>query len=291
MTTTSTEDYSDKIYRLKTAVSEADAVVIGAGAGLSTSGGIEYTGERFQNNFADFIAKYHYNDMYSATFYPYDSLEEYWAYMSRHINMNRYAAPAGKPFSDLLELMKDKNYFVITTNVDHQFQKAGFDKHRLFYTQGDYGLWQCGEPCHNETYDNAETVALMVSEQKDLRIPAELVPQCPKCGKPMSMNLRCDDTFVQDKGWHTAAKRYGDFLRMHMNLKTLYLELGVGGNTPGVIKYPFWKMTAQNPLAVYACVNLSEAVCPGEIQERSVCIDDDAGRVLSDLVTLYNRYF
>jgi NAD-dependent SIR2 family protein deacetylase len=280
---TSTEAYSDKISGLKTALDEADCLVIGAGAGLSASGGLEYAGERFQENFADFIATYHFSDMYSATFYPYDSLEEYWAYMSRHINMNRYAAPIGKPYVDLLELVRDKDYFVITTNVDHQFQKAGFDKGRLFYTQGDYGLWQCSGPCHDATYDNAETVALMVGEQKALRIPAELIPRCPRCGKPMSMNLRCDDSFVQDEGWHAAAKRYEDFLRGHRNMKTLYLELGVGGNTPGIIKYPFWKMTAQNPLAVYACVNLGEAVCPLEIKGQSICIDYDAGKALADL--------
>ncbi len=280
---TSTEGYSDKINRLKAAIDEADAIIIGAGAGLSASGGIEYAGERFQNNFADFIAKYHFSDMYSATFYPYNSLEEYWAYMSRHINVNRYAAPVGKPYTDLLELMKDKDYFVITTNVDHQFQKAGFDKRRLFYTQGDYGLWQCSTPCHNETYDNSETVTRMIDEQKDLHIPAELIPRCPKCGKPMSMNLRCDYTFVQDRGWNAAAKRYEDFIRRHRSMKALYLELGVGSNTPVIIKYPFWKMAAQNPLAVYACVNLSEAVCPREIEKRSICIDADIGQVMDSL--------
>jgi NAD-dependent SIR2 family protein deacetylase len=281
---TSTEGYSAKINRLKTAIDEADAIVIGAGAGLSASGGIEYAGERFQKNFSDFIAKHHFSDMYSATFYPYDSLEEYWAYMSRHINMNRYTATVGKPYADLLEIIKDKDYFVVTTNVDHQFQKAGFDKHRLFYTQGDYGLWQCGEPCHDETYDNEGTVTQMAREQEDLRIPTALIPRCPKCGKPMSMNLRCDHTFVQDKGWHKAAKRYEEFMHRHMKLKTLYLELGVGNNTPAIIKYPFWKMTAQNPLAVYVCVNMNEAACPSEIQKKSVCIGSDAGMLLADLL-------
>ncbi len=266
---------------------EADAVIVGAGAGLSASGGIAYAGERFQNNFADFIAKYHFGDMYSATFYPYKSLEDYWAYMSRHINMNRYAAPVGKPYQDLLALVKDKDYFVITTNVDHQFQKAGFDKHRLFYTQGDYGLLQCSEPCHDETYDNEALVTRMVKEQKDLRIPAELIPRCPKCGKPMAMNLRCDDTFVQDDGWHNAAKRYEDFIRSYENLKMLYLELGVGSNTPVVIKYPFWQMTAGNPKAAYACINLHEAVCPNRIGKQSICIDADIGQVLNYLNTKF----
>ncbi len=203
----STEEYSDKISRLKTAIHEADAVIIGAGAGLSTSGGLSYTGERFQKNFTDFIEKYRFSDMYSATFYPYDSLEDYWAYMSRHIHVNRYAAPVGKPYRDLVEVLTGKEYFVVTTNVDHQFQKAGLDKSRLYYTQGDYGLWQCARLCHHKTYDNEEDVSQMLIQQQDLRIPAELVPRCPKCGKPMAMNLRCDHTFVQDDGWYEAAER------------------------------------------------------------------------------------
>lgn len=276
-------NYSQQIERLKKSIDEADAILIGAGSGLSTSGGISYTGERFKKNFADFIAKYHFADMYSATFYPYESLEEYWAYMSRHIDINRYSAPVGKPIANLLDIVKDKDYFVITTNVDHQFQKAGFDKHKLFYTQGDYGLWQCSKPCHDKTYDNEEAVKEMLKEEKDLRIPTELVPHCPKCGKPMTMNLRCDNTFVQDVGWNKAYNRYEDFSRRHKNFKMLYLELGVGGNTPVIIKYPFWQMTAQNPDSTYACINRDEAECPSEIQKQSICIGADIGQTLTDL--------
>ena len=180
----------------------------------------------------------------------------------------------------LLQLVKDKDYFVITTNVDHQFQKAGFDKSRLFYTQGDYGLFQCSEPCHSQTYDNEATVKDMIEFQEDMKIPSELIPKCPRCGKPMTMNLRCDDKFVEDEGWHRASERYDDFLQAHEGQHILFLELGVGFNTPVIIKYPFWRMTAGNPNAVYACLNYSEAYAPGEIGERSICIGGDIREVL-----------
>ena len=183
----------------------------------------------------------------------------------------------------LFELVKDKDYFVITTNVDHQFQKAGFDKNRLFYTQGDYGLWQCSEPCHNKTYDNEDTVRLMYERQENMKVPSELVPYCPICGKPMSMNLRADDTFVEDEGWHNAARRYNSFLENHKDKRVLFFELGVGGNTPAIIKYPFWRMTMQNPDAVYVCINYGEAFVPDDIAEQSVCIDGDIFSVLKAL--------
>lgn len=233
--------------------------------------------------FADFHGKYGINDMYSGGFYPYKTLEEYWAWWSRHIYYNRYADKPGKPYYDLLTLVKDKDYFVFTTNVDHQFQLSGFDKTRLFYTQGDYGLWQCSKPCHQATYDNEDTVRRMIVEQKDMKVPSELIPHCPKCGRPMTMNLRCDDTFVQGEGWYAAAKRYEDFVRRHKDTNILYLELGVGGNTPVIIKYPFWQLTAQNPKATYACINFGEALCPKEIERQSICIDKDIGKALSDL--------
>lgn len=221
--------------------------------------------------------------MYSAGFYPFDTLEEYWAYWSRYIYINRYDQPAGRPYKDLLKLVKDKNYFVLTTNVDHQFQVAGFDKHRLFYTQGDYGLWQCSKPCHQKTYDNEEIVRQMVKRQRDMLVPANLVPYCPICGVPISMNLRADYTFVEDEIWHMAADRYQDFIDRHKELSVLYLELGVGGNTPGIIKYPFWKMTLQNPKATYACINAREAFVPKEIEQQSICIQSDISNVLKAL--------
>lgn len=230
--TTSTESYSEQIDRLKNEIEYADAIVVGAGAGMSTSAGFAYDGERFERNFADFRKKYGFTDMYSGGFYPYQSLEEYWAWWSKHIYVNRYDIEVGKPYADLLELVKDKDYFVLTTNVDHQFQMAGFDKKRLFYTQGDYGLWQCSKSCHDKTYDNEEAVRQMVAEQKNLKIPSKLIPKCPVCGSPMTMNLRCDDSFVQDEGWYMAANRYEDFIRQHNGMHILFLELGVGANTP-----------------------------------------------------------
>ena len=279
----STTDCCDNITRLKEELDTADAVVIGAGSGLSASAGFTYTGERFRQYFGDFIEKYGFHDMYSGGFYPFDGLEEHWAYWSRYIYINRYLDAPKPVYHDLLKLVQGKEYFVLTTNVDHCFQKAGFDKHRLFYTQGDYGLWQCSKPCHQKTYDNEAVVRRMMAEQKDKKIPSELVPHCPRCGTPMSMNLRADDTFVEDEGWHAAAQRYTDFLRRHEEQHILFLELGVGGNTPAIIKYPFWRMTYQNPKAVYACVNLSEAYCPKEIQKRAICIDGDIGKLLCEL--------
>ena len=272
-----------QIERLSQQLASSDAIVIGAGAGLSTSAGFTYTGERFEYYFPDFIAKYHFSDMYSGGFYPFDTLEEHWAYWSRYIFCNRYLDAPKLVYQELLSLVQNKDYFVLTTNVDHQFQKAGFDKHKLFYTQGDYGLWQCMEPCHQKTYDNEEVVRGMVAEQRDMRIPTELVPHCPICGKPMTMNLRSDNTFVEDEGWHLAAERYDDFLRRHDGLKVLYLELGVGANTPVIIKYPFWKMTYANQNATYACINFGEAFAPPEIRNRSICINADIGNVLSRL--------
>ena len=276
-------DYSQKIDRLKAELQDADTILIGAGSGLSTSAGLTYDGERFLKHFSDFHEKYGITDMYSGGFYPFSSPEEYWAWWSRHIYYNRYDVTPGKPYADLLELVMDKNYFVLTTNVDHQFQLAGFDKQRLFYTQGDYGLWQCSGPCHSKTYDNRETVFRMAAEQRNMRVPSALVPYCPKCGRPMTMNLRCDGRFVEDEGWHAAAERYAGFLRRYSGLKILFLELGVGGNTPGIIKYPFWRMTVKNPNAIYACINHGQAVCPEEIEKQSICIDADIGSVLQTL--------
>lgn len=269
--------------RLKEELDTADAVVIGAGSGLSTSAGFTYTGERFQRYFGDFIAKYDFRDMYSGGFYPFASLEEHWAYWSRYIYVNRYLDAPKPVYQELLRLVQDKNYFVLTTNVDHCFQKAGFEKRRLFYTQGDYGLWQCSKPCHQKTYDNETVVRKMLVEQKNMKIPSGLIPYCPACGAPMSMNLRADDTFVEDEGWHAAAQRYAEFLRRHEGQHILFLELGVGGNTPVIIKYPFWRMTYQNPKAVYACVNLSEAYCPREIQRHAICIDKDIGKTIGQI--------
>ncbi len=293
-------DFREQAERLKSGLENADAVIIGAGAGLSAAAGMQYDGARFKRYFGDFYEKYGFRDMYSGGFYPYETLEEHWAYWSRYIFINRYMDAPEPVYHELHTLVKDKDYFVITTNVDHCFQKAGFDRRRLFYTQGDYGLFQCSVPCHDNTYDNEETVRKMVEAQgyqtdregilflpegaeAKMEIPGEFVPFCPKCGKPMSMNLRADDTFVQDQGWHAAAQRYQEFLRSHDGMHILYLELGVGANTPVIIKYPFWQMTCQNPKAVYACVNYGEAYAPKEIEDRSICVDGDIKTVLKNI--------
>ena len=275
--------YEEQIENAVNFIKDADAVIIGAGAGASTAAGLEYGGKRFTDHFAEFIEKYggHYmTDMYAAGFYPFPSEEARWGYWSKHALLNRFDPPALPLYQELYSIVKDKDYFVLTTNVDHQFQKAGFDKQRLFYTQGDYGLFQCSKPCHRATYDNEEVVREMLKRQKDMKIPTGLIPHCPVCGKPMTMNLRADDTFVQDDGWYRAAERYSEFLCRHKETKMLLLELGVGMNTPGIIKYPFWQMAAQNPNAYYVSINAGEAYAPEEIRERAICVNGDIGEVI-----------
>ena len=250
---------------------------------MSAAAGFSYSGPRFEEHFSDFIAKYHFHDMYEAGFYPFSTLEEYWAYWSRHIYWNRYVESPKRTYQQLLEWIERKDYFVLTTNVDHCFQKAGFAKERLFYTQGDYGLWQCSRPCQAVTYDNEETVYQMISQQKNMRIPTNLIPHCPNCGSPLTMNLRCDDYFVEDTGWQQARNRYEDFLRQHQKSRIVFLELGVGGNTPVIIKYPFWRFTRANPQATYICINSQEAFTPREIAKQSLCLAADIGQVLQDI--------
>ena len=334
----------EAIEQLKQIISEAETIVIGAGSGLSTSAGFTYSGERFEKYFSDFAVEYGFQDMYSGGFAPFASLEERWAYWSRYIMINRYMDPPKPVYNNILSLVRNKDYFVLTTNVDHCFQKAGFDKKRLFYTQGDYGLFQCSEPCHHKTYDNEKQIRAMWEFRNEMKIPSELVPHCPVCGKPMSMNLRADDTFVTDEGWDQAATRYQRFIFSRLNSaakkhfefafrqtsiidvcadrasmqqfsetdvsstaasqgsflqsrnitsrsgqqdgtgNVLFLELGVGRNTPGIIKYPFWQMTAKNPNAQYVCINFGEAFAPHEIEKRSLCINDDIGGVLQELL-------
>ena len=297
-----TGTYEGQVERLKQALADCDAVVIGAGSGLSTSAGFTYSGERFERYFFDFIAKYHISDMYSGGFYAFRSMEEYWAWWSRHIYVNRYMKAPKPVYDTLLSLVQDKDYFVLTTNVDHCFQKAGFDKERLFYTQGDYGLFQSIRPKIQKTYDNEDVIREMVLAQGfvigadgdltvpegvtlEMKVPAELVPICPDDGRNMIPNLRVDDSFVEDAGWHAASKRYSDFISDHDGQKVLFLELGVGGNTPVIIKYPFWRMTEKSKNATYACLNYGEAKAPQKIAERSICIDDDIFTVIEILAT------
>lgn len=273
----------EKIFELKKILHDAENILIGAGAGLSTAAGYTYSGERFRKHFADFEAAYGFQDMYSGGFYPYATPEEFWGFWCRNIFVNRYDLPPNPTYRKLLEVVRDKNYFVLTTNVDHAFQLNGFDKTRLFYTQGDYGLFQCSVPCHKKTYDNEKIIREMIAAEKNLRVPSELIPRCPKCGEPMTLNLRSDDKFVEDSGWHAAAYRYEKFLKTYAAGDIVFLELGVGGNTPGIIKYPFWKFTAQNPKARYVCINFGEAFVPDPIVAQSLVIDDDIARVLESL--------
>lgn len=274
---------TDKIAQLRKALDDADAVLIGAGAGLSAAAGLIMTGPRFTDNFADFIARYGFTDLYSAGFHQFDSLEEKWAFWSRHFMLDRYGDIPNATYDVLKNLVADKDYFIITTNVDHCFQRTGFDKTRLFYTQGDFGLFQCSVPCCKKTYDNEAIVRRMAAEQKNMRIPSALVPRCPVCGAPMTQNMRFDDTFVENEGWRRAMNRYQEFIRQHRDTNLLLLELGVGGNTPGIIKFPFWQLTAQDPAFTYACVTLNDAVCPPSITDQSICISADINDVLQAL--------
>jgi len=291
----------ENLCRLRDALRDAEAVVVGAGAGLSTSAGFTYSGERFDRYFFDFRDRFGIRDMYSGGFYPFPDAGTRWAWWARHIYFNRYV-PAPKPvYEDLLTLLKDRDYFVITTNVDHQFRRAGFDKSRLFYTQGDYGLFQHADGRIKRTYDNEAWVREAMAAERfipgedgifqvpkdrllSMRLPDDLIPVCPDDGGPVSMNLRADETFVEDEGWHEAAERYAAFLKAHDKGRVLYLELGVGANTPMIVKYPFWAMTAENPEAVFACLNYGEAVCPEELRERAVCLDGDCGTLLRELM-------
>lgn len=276
------------VERLAAALEDADAVFVGAGAGLSTAAGFTYSGPRFERYFADFRERYGFTDMYSGGFYPYATAEERWAFWSRYVMVNRYDLGANSLYVQLRELLEGRDYFVLTTNVDHQFQLAGFDKRRLFYTQGDYSLFQCSKPCCAETFDNETAIRAMYEQQHDLRIPSELIPRCPHCGREMSMNLRADNTFVQDAGWYAASERYRDFVRRHEGTRALYLELGVGFNTPVIIKYPFWRETLRNPKATYACLNLGEAIVPRDIEAQSICINADLVETLGALSRAVN---
>ena len=305
-TSLKTLDTPNGISKLKKAIESAESIVIGAGAGLSTAAGFTYSGKRLMQYFGDFVDKYRFADMYSGGFYPYRTLEENWAFWSRYVFVNRYMDPPKPTYDTLYELVKDKEYFVLTTNVDHCFQKAGFAKERLYYTQGDYGLFQCSRPCHNKTYDNEEAITAMVKAQGfeivdgeltapaladgstdfsklTMTIPSELIPHCPVCGEPMSMNLRADDTFVQDQGWYEAEGRYEKFITKHQNDRLLFIELGTGFNTPGIIKYSFWRMVNELPDAIYACINFGEAAAPKEIANKSICINKDIDQVLKQI--------
>lgn len=271
------------IERLKKLINDSEVIIIGAGAGLSTAAGFIYDGGFFLDNFKDINKKYGYTDMYSASFHNFKTSEEKWGYWSRFIYLQRYKEGAKPLHKELFELVKNKDYFVITTNVDHQFQLSGFDKKRLFYTQGDYGLFQCSKPCHNKTYDNKEAIFNMLDNLKDGLIPQVLIPKCPICGREMMPNLRSDNRFVEDNGWKEASKRYEDFLNKNKDKKVLFLELGVGFNTPVIIKYPFIRMTYNFRNAFYVCINKGFNQIPDEIKDKSLLINDDISKIIKEI--------
>lgn len=301
VTTKSTRSYFNDIKLLKDKIDSADAIVIGAGAGLSTAAGFFYSGERFEKYFFDFKKEFGIKDIYSGGFFPFPDEETMWGWWSRHIYFNRYVDAPKDTYKKLYELVKDKNYFVLTTNVDHQFQKAGFDKNKLFYTQGDYGLWQSTNPNNKKTYDNEKEVCKMLEAEgfvkdengiydvpKDrnikMKIPTDLIPICPDDGYEMTMNLRSDDTFVEDEGWHKASARHAEFINDNKDKNIVLLELGVGMNTPVIIKYPFWQIALKNKNATYACINYGEAYCPDEIIQNSIIINEDIDKVIDSLM-------
>ena len=278
--------YEDQIDRAAENIRNADCVIIGAGAGASTAAGIQYGGKRFTDNFAEFIKKYgeHYmTDMYAAGFYPYPSEEAKWGYWSKHALMNRFDPPALPLYTELYDIVKNKEYFVLTTNVDHQFYKAGFDEKRIFATQGDYGKIQCQKACHPKTYDAKDLFRKMDKARRDCLIPSELVPKCPVCGGNMAMNLRCDNYFVEDEAWHEAADRYAGFLEQNKDKKVVLLELGVGFNTPIIIRFPFEKMVRENSSYSLIRMNMDEAVVPESFGKRAIGIGGDMAKAITDI--------
>lgn len=298
------ENFNERIRKAGELLAEADFVLIGAGAGLSTAGGFEYSGEKFEKYFEDFGKIYGFRDMYSGGFYPYKTSEEKWAFWSRYVFVNRYLESSpNKVYSALFDLVKNKDYFVITTNVDHQFQLVNFDKERLFYLQGDYGLFQCSVPCHNKTYDNRELILQMLKSQNFItikkgkieitdktewktKIDSALIPKCPVCSREMEMNLRSDDRFVQDDGWYVHAQNYQNFVDKTRNKKLVLLEIGIGYNTPAIIKYPFEQMTYTNKNTHLIRINKDYAICPDDIARKTILFDEDILKILENLQQL-----
>ena len=277
-------NYRERIDRAREALSRAGFIVIGGGAGLSEAAGLHYSGSRFEENFADFKGRYGMTDMYTAGFYPFGTQEEKWAYWSRHILLNRWAPPALPLYKALYALVRDKNYFVLTTNVDGQFEKAGFDPARIFAVQGDYGQIQCAKGCHDKLYGDETLVREMAAEQKDCRIPSRLVPKCPVCGGEMEVHVRKDGNFVQDKAWYEAADRYDKFIAGAAGKRTVFLEAGVGYNTPAIIRFPFERMVCRNDRASLIRINRDYPEPIDENRERTISFSEEMKQVISDLM-------
>ena len=276
------EEYKLRINKMKQLLKEADCILIGAGSGLSTAAGLKYSGENFQKNYKEFMQKYHFEDLYSASFYEFKTQEEKWAFFSKMILLNRYNKPLTL-YKELYDIVKDKNYFVITTNVDGQFEISGFDKEKIFAVQGDYKYLQCENACHNKLYDNSEIVKKWTANMKECKIPSELVMKCPVCGGNMDMNLRKDDKFVQDENWYKQLKAYKDFLKEMKNKNVVLLEIGVGFNTPGIIRFPFEKMTIENSKTRLIRINKNYLKCFLDIADKAITFTEEVKQILDDL--------
>ncbi|MCI8508515.1 MAG: Sir2 silent information regulator family NAD-dependent deacetylase [Lachnospiraceae bacterium] len=283
--------YEEQIRLAAKMIKASDMVLIGAGAGASAAAGLTYSGKRFTVNFSEFIEKYGFAnmpDMYAAGFYPFPTEEAKWGYWSKHSMINRFLPPALPLYQMLYQMVQGKEHFVLTTNVDHQFQKAGFADENIFATQGDYGMIQCEKGCHAKTYDAEELFRQMEQARHDCVIPSYMIPKCPVCGGNMAMHLRCDQYFVEDKHWHEAAARYEAFLERMADQKTVLLELGVGFNTPAIIRFPFEKMMREYHHFSLIRLNLKEAFIPKSVKERAVGINMDMEQVIAHLCKKLN---
>lgn len=277
------EEYNKRILEVKNLINKADYILIGAGAGLSTAAGLDYSGKRFEDNFGEFIEKYDFTDMYTAGFYDFNTEEEKWAFWAKHMYLNDIGIGATKLYKDVLNLVKDKKYFVITTNVDDQFYKAGFDKEKVFAMQGSLKYIQCSKACHNKLYDATDLVKEMINKTKDCKIPTELVPVCPVCGEKMEVNVRIDANFVQDENWYKQDKRYGEFLDKSQDKNLLLLEIGVGFNTPGIIRFPFEQMVYNNVNTHLVRINKDYAFASKEIEDKTILFNEDTNKIVEDL--------
>lgn len=262
-------------------VDEAEAIVIGIGAGMSAAAGFTYVGKRFTDAFPDFISKYRFFDMLQASLFEYEDLQEYWAFQSRFSLLNFFDQPVGQAYLNLRKIIKGKNYHIITTNADNAFYAAEYDMDKVFRIQGEYGLWQCVNHCHQQTYQNEALIREMVEKQSHMKVPKELVPYCPKCGAPLEVNKRTiEKGMVEDSHFHEQKHRYEQFINDNNGKKVLYLEIGVGHTTPQLIKQPFQQMTEDNEQALFVTMNQKDYFIPRNIRSRTIRLDKDIAEIL-----------
>ena len=277
------KEYNLRILKAKQAIKQADYIIIGAGSGLSTAAGLLYNGEKFEKDFKEFIEKYHFDNLYSASFYEFKTQEEKWAFFAKMIKLNRYNKKPLKLYQELYEIVRNKEYFVLSTNVDGQFYNSGFDKEKVFEVQGDYEYLQCENACNNKLYNNEKLVERWLRNTKDCKIPSNLVMKCPVCGGNMDMNLRKDANFVQDENWYKASNNYKKFLDRIKNKNMVLLEIGVGFNTPGIIRFPFEQMTANNEQTTLIRINKDYPLPMLEIKSKTISFDEDTNKIIEDL--------